>query len=315
MSSARTRCGGRIAAVVVGTALLSVGPNAQQAAPFSAWSSPSNLGPIINSSATDQHPALSPDGLSLYWSSDRPGSLGGSDIWVARRASSDAPWAAPAPVVALNSESSEFAPAFDPSGRWLFFGSERPNGCGGRDLWASYRFDVTDDQKWGPPANLGCGSLSWSGFDDGPAYFQDGRYGVMLFISDRPGGAGGRDVWMATNRSGRPFGAPVNVVELNSPVDDARPAVRQDGLEFYVTSQRAGSVLAGGVPSTDIWVSTRATTVGAWSAPTNTVELNTASTEGAPALSFDGRTMVLHSNRTGGAGGLDLWLSTRTGGR
>ena len=42
---------------------------------FSAWSTPVNLGPTVNSSFTE-HPALSPDGLSLYFATDRPGGHG-----------------------------------------------------------------------------------------------------------------------------------------------------------------------------------------------------------------------------------------------
>src|SRR6476660_7996937 len=106
---------------------------------FSNWSPPENLGTVINSPANEQHPALSPDGLSLYFSSDRPGGAGGFDLWVSRRTTTAAAWQPPAAIARLNSSSSEFAPAFDPTGHWLFFGSEREGGCGARDLWLSYR--------------------------------------------------------------------------------------------------------------------------------------------------------------------------------
>jgi hypothetical protein len=171
------------------------------------------------------------------------------------------------------------------------------------------------DQAWRPPVNLGCGALNWVGFDDGPTYFQDGKLGTLFFISDRPGGAGSRDVWMASHRDGRAFGAPLNVAELNSTADDARPVIRRDGLEIFITSLRPGSVPSGAAPSSDIWVSTRSVTSGTWSAPANLVEINTASTEGGPALVRDARTMVFNSNRAGGQGGLDLWVTTRIGGR
>src|SRR2546430_9624305 len=49
----------------------------------SEWSEPVNLGPVVNSAAGEQNAMLSPDELSLYFSSNRAGSL---DIWVARRA-------------------------------------------------------------------------------------------------------------------------------------------------------------------------------------------------------------------------------------
>src|SRR5260370_6165921 len=47
--------------------------------PFSDWSEPVNLGPVVNSKFNDQHPAISADGLSLYITSDRPGGFGDFD--------------------------------------------------------------------------------------------------------------------------------------------------------------------------------------------------------------------------------------------
>lgn len=294
---------------LVAFVLLGRSTTAQQ---VSSWSVPENLGPAINSASNEQHPALSPDGLSLYFSSDRPGGAGGFDLWVSRRASTTSAWQAPAAIAALNSSSSEFAPAFDPSGQWLFFGSERDGGCGGRDLWLSYRKNKKDDLDWKIPINLGCG-LSWPGFDDGPTYFREkSGFGVLFFISDRPGGLGGRDIWMVSHRDGGAFGAPVNVAELNSSADDSRPVVRSDGLEFFLTSQRVGSVPQGTTPSSDLWTSTRSSTAGAWSTPVNLASLNTNATEAAPTLSPDGLTLMFHSNRPGGQGGLDLYVTTRT---
>src|SRR5438876_11326921 len=57
----------------------------------SEWSEPVNLGPVVNSSAGDNNPTLSSDGLSLYFASDRPAGLGNTDIRVARHASIDRP--------------------------------------------------------------------------------------------------------------------------------------------------------------------------------------------------------------------------------
>src|SRR5207249_3119325 len=111
---------------------------------------------------------------------------------------------------------------------------------------------------------------------DGPTYFREGKtgLGVLFFISDRPGGSGGRDVWSASHRDGGRFSAPVNVEELNSAADDSRPVVRHDGLEFFLTSQRAGSLPSGTTPSSDLWTATRSSTAVAWSTPVNLESLN-----------------------------------------
>ena len=58
------------------------------------WSASVNLGPVINSAGPDVNAALSPDELSLYFTSDRAGGLGGNDIYVARRVCADCAWGA-----------------------------------------------------------------------------------------------------------------------------------------------------------------------------------------------------------------------------
>src|SRR6266568_6938712 len=55
----------------------------------SEWSAPVNLGAAINTAAIEANPTLSPDELSLYFQSDRPNGLGGTDIWVSHRACPD----------------------------------------------------------------------------------------------------------------------------------------------------------------------------------------------------------------------------------
>src|SRR5207249_6256786 len=60
------------------------------------WSAPVHLGAVINSTAADQQPAISPDGLSLYFTSNRvAGSLGGFDMYVVQRASILDSWGPP----------------------------------------------------------------------------------------------------------------------------------------------------------------------------------------------------------------------------
>ena len=57
---------------------------------YGPWGTPENLGSVVNTTANDQHPAISPDGLSLYFHSNRTGNIPGSnagttDIWVTHR--------------------------------------------------------------------------------------------------------------------------------------------------------------------------------------------------------------------------------------
>ena len=77
-----------------------------------SWSVPANLGPFINSTASDQQPAISPDSLSLYFTSNRTGGVGGFDMYVSQRASVDGAWGSPVNIAALNTTSDEGNPAF-----------------------------------------------------------------------------------------------------------------------------------------------------------------------------------------------------------
>src|SRR2546421_12574055 len=77
------------------TAFTAIKP-AVNAPPSAIWSAPVSVGTAISSPFSDQGPALSPDGLSLYFTSNRigGGSLGGFDMWVSHRASVTDPWGA-----------------------------------------------------------------------------------------------------------------------------------------------------------------------------------------------------------------------------
>ncbi len=276
---------------------------------YSDWSEPVNLGPVINTGYNDQHPALSKDGLSLYISSDRPGGFGATDLWVSQRARVDDPWGPPqnlGPII--NTSGVELAPAFSRDGHWLFFHTDRPGGFGGVDIWASYREHTDDDFAWQPPINLGSGVNS--PYDDaGPTFFQDDETGIitLYFTSNRPGVAGAADIFSAVMNPDGSFGPSALVPELDSPGRDTRSAIRHDGLEIIFQSDRTGSVGSG-----DLWVSTRATTLDPWSPPVNVgPSVNTVYFDGAPALSSDGETLLFYSNRPGGFGANDLYVSTR----
>jgi OOP family OmpA-OmpF porin len=82
---------------------------------------------------------------------------------------------------------------------------------------------------------------------------------------------------------------------------------------MYITSTRDGSVpAANGVPSLDIWVATRASVWHPWNTPVNASSLNTSANDGAPSLSWNGRTLYFDSTRPGGLGGRDLMVTARS---
>jgi len=73
------------------------------------------------------------------------------------------------------------------------------------------------------------------------------------------------------------------------------------------------SIRSGGFGSFDIYRLTRQSTSNPWSAPEHLdAPINTPHIDSQPSLSHDGRTLVWASDRLGGSGGLDIWMSTRT---
>jgi len=292
-------------ALAAGVAIL-VQPWPLAAPTFADWTTPVNLGDVVNSPFADVLPALSKDGRSLYFSSTRPGGFGAQDIWVSQRADDAAPWGPPFNLgAAINSAFNDVGAAFSRDGHWLFFHSDRPGGFGGFDLMASWRPNVHDDFGWQTPVNLGAAVNSVFN-DAGASYLEDGENGTpqLYFGSDRPG-VGAFDFYVADFGRDGALGPARLIPELSSTSNDQRPVVRFDGREIFFFSARPGS------RNQDIWVSTRATIADPWTPPIDVAAVNSAFNDAQCALSSDARTLVLSSDRPGGVGGVDLWVSTR----
>jgi hypothetical protein len=276
-----------------------------------------NLGPVVNSPYADQHPALSPDGLSLYITSNRPGGFGDFDIYVSHRETVDEDWGPPenlGPVI--NTEFEDSVPNISADGHFLYFTSKRPGGFGGEDVWVSFRKNASDDFAWEPPVNLGSG-VNTKRDEGGPTIFSDRREAVTTLYFTRCvgdpqlcsfGDPNQRwDIFASALNDDGTFGMAVPVPELNSGYRDTRTAIRNDGLEMLITSSRPG-----GFGMLDLWDSTRASTLDSWTTPVNLGSaINTESNDGAPSLSCNAKELYFYSNRPGGYGGTDLYVSRR----
>ena len=274
----------------------------------SEWSAPVNLGAPVNSSAGEGNPTISTDELSLYFQSARAGGLGGNDIWVSHRACDNCPWETPVNLgTAVNGPGAETAPRLSADGHLLFFVSDRLGGQGSTDIYVSSRENPKDDLGWGDAVNLGTDVNTAAG-EFGPDYLASAEDGAANFYFVR-GAPISVLYYTAITRDGETRGPAVLVPELSDPITGpGHPSVRKDGREIFFQSGRAGGL--GGL---DIWTSTRRSVHEPWSSPVNDgVPLNTAFTDLQPTLSHDGRTLIFASNRPGGLGGNDLWISTRT---
>jgi hypothetical protein len=273
---------------------------------------PVNLGATINSFSDEPQVAITHSGLSLYFSSDRPGGFGLLDIWVSHRTSLDAPWGEPLNLGPMYNgpKKTEFCPNFSPDDHWMFFPSG--GGFGGSDIWMTFRLDVTDDFGWQTPINLGPSiNTAFGEFD--PYYFVDPKSGeaTLYFISNRQrvsNGHGGFlfDIYQSTRNEDGSFQPAVLNKELSSPYDDRRMTIRRDGLLLIFTSDRPGGM--GGL---DLWISTRGDTHDPWGEPVNLgPPINGEADERGSALADDGVTLFFSSDRAGGFGQDDIWVTT-----
>jgi hypothetical protein len=278
---------------------------------YSDWSTPVNLGAAINSAFSDQGPAISKDGLTLYFHSNRPGGLGGFDMYVSQRASVDDSWGLPVNLGSIvNTAFDEGNPAFSRDEHFLFFQSIRPGGLGGVDLWVAYREHTHDDFDWQTPVNLGPG-INSTADDNAPSYLENDELGIaqLYFVSTRAGGVGGQDIYLSNQMPDGTFGQASLVADLSTSSTDSRPSIRHDGREIIFQSNRPGSLST----ALDLWVATRSSTFDSWSTPVSLgTSINTTSIENNANLSSDGKTLFFSSDRPGGFGGVDLYVSTRT---
>jgi len=289
---------------------------------FSTWSPPKNLGSAINTDFEELHSAISADGLSLFFSSNRPGGFGGSfggDIWVAHRLTRNGPWGEPQNLgPKINTSQNEACPELSPDGHWLFFCSFGLDDKSNGNIYAAFRKNTSDNLGWEKPFNLGSGVNSDDADNGDPTIFIDSHTGIttLYFARIYFAGVTDYDIYVSTvgpegafraDGTHGTFGSAVLVPELSSPFRDAHPSVRRDGLEIFLSSDRPGSL--GGI---DLWTSTRRTTHDLWSVPANLGPLiNSDFDDRGPYLSDDGKSLLFASNRPGSFGNDDFYIMTR----
>jgi beta-lactamase regulating signal transducer with metallopeptidase domain/Tol biopolymer transport system component len=159
------------------------------------------------------------------------------------------------------------------------------------------------DFVFGAPANLGP-TINTSSGDAGPSISSDGL--ELYMDSDRPGGYGGWDLWIATRpTTNDPWGEPVNLgPSFNTSTHEAAPSISANGLELYYSSLQSGSP--------DTWVATRATISDPWAEPVKLgPAVNSSSDDMGPSISADGLELYFASTRPGGLGRFDLWVTKR----
>jgi len=208
----------------------------RRAAATDSWQPPTRVAEL-DSSDSDWAPAVSLDGLRIWFASDRT-SAGRGQIWQATRASRSAAWNPPAAVAELASGSVDFAPAVDATETTLYLSSDRASaaataGGAGFDIYASTR--GATGTPWGWPAPIaGINSDS----DEYDPFVAQG--GLIVFFTSMRSGAG--DIYWASRRSlTDPFDPPVPLDDVDSTAYDSDSTLSPDLGTMMFSSTRSGN--------------------------------------------------------------------------
>ena len=154
------------------------------------------------------------------------------------------------------------------------------------------------------PANLGA-TINSTAYDGDPSISSSGL--ALFFNSPRIGTLGANDIWASFSS-----GAPINVSSVNTSAADVAPDISSDGLTLFWSSTRTdfGGTGAGDM---NIFMATRADVPppSPFGPTVNLSTINTIYNDVAPTISADGLSLYFTSDRPGGFGGFDLYVSIR----
>ncbi|MBI1371368.1 MAG: protein kinase [Phycisphaera sp.] len=265
------------------------------------WTEPVNVA-ALNTPDQDGWGDVCDDQRTFVFGSHRPGGLGSNDLWESRRASINEPWGEPVNLgPTVNTRFPDLGPSVTADGLVMVFESSRPGGAGSVDLWVSTR--VSPDEPWGEPEAM---SINSDKNDLQPSISGDGL--ALVLCSDREGSAT-RDLWMSTRASrDAPWSTPTNLGDpVNTAYAEISPELSSDGLVLLFSSHREKA----GRMAPDLWMSSRPALTAPWSEPVRIDALSSDQWDTEPSLSRDGATLYFHSDRDGGKGKSDIWMSRR----
>ena len=187
----------------------------------------------------------------------------------------------------LNTMQNEGAQTLSSNGSYMFFTAcERPGGLGSCDLY----YSSLNDGKWSEPLNLRS-PVNSSAWESQPSISADGRN--LFFSSNRPGGYGGKDIWLSRLNEKNRWTKPVNLGKrINTDGDEMSPFIHFDGKTLYFASD--GGVGMGGF---DIYM-TKLKEDSTWTEPKNLgYPINTYNDEMGLIIESDGQKAYFSSIR------------------
>ncbi|MFQ3575730.1 MAG: OmpA family protein, partial [Cytophagales bacterium] len=197
-----------------------------------------NVGKVVNSDFADYSPVVTADETELIFTSRRPGSTGGmkdkegkyfEDIYISVRNSKEDPWGAPQKMQAgINTDFHDAAVSVSPDGSELYIYRDGPENNG--DIMVS----TLSGRNWSNPKRLN-DSINSPFWEPSASISPDRKF--LIFASDRPGGYGGTDLYIAEWIAGdwrkiRNMGSEVNTIE-----DEDAPYFHPDGRTIFFSSK------------------------------------------------------------------------------
>lgn len=255
---------------------------------------PTNLDKGVNTSDAEYFPTITADGETLIFTRQVNGN---EDFWTSQFKNNSWNLATPLSIKINTPRYNEGAQTITPDGKYLFFtGCNRPDGLGRCDIYVSHR----EGNDWGEPYNVGkpVNSEFW---ESQPAISPDGR--TLYFISNRPGGFGGYDIWRSTITDDAKWGPAENLgPEINTPYDENTPFLHADGRTLYFSSNGWP-----GFGNKDIFLS-KIDENGKFRKPVNIgYPINSFEDESGLIVSADGNFGFFSSNLKDGFGGQDIY--------
>lgn len=270
------------------------------------WENPIKIPGKFNEIANNYDATISPDGTFAIFS--HLFAEGNYDLFIVYK--DGVKWTNPLPIDSINSKFNDENPVISEDGKTVFFSSNRPNGKGGYDIWSSV---LTKDKKWSNPYLLG-GDVNTE-FDEVFPEIAPAQ-NALFFSSNRPYSTNSKDsaenqkikstkpgnyniyrsIRIPKNNevvsSGPPaFGFVENIEELNSPKNQGKVAISEDGNLIYLSSDRPG-----GYGGYDIYIS--AFKDGKYITPINfKAPINTEYDEISPSMRMGTFKIQFNSNR------------------
>ena len=196
------------------------------------WSQAENIGSTINTLYHESSLGLSKDGNTLFIYTDE----NEGDIYSTQLQADDT-WTELEPVDHINTDFSETSMTMSADGTTMFFASNRPDGHGGFDIWATHK---NDRGRWQRPYNLGP-EINSIYDEDSPFIGHDSK---TLYFSSRGGeGMGGFDIFrIEYDSASQAWGTPANMgYPINTPDDDIYFTATKGGERAYYGSVRDDS--------------------------------------------------------------------------